>query len=133
MIQEHFNIDRIIGITVCGERKSSNTWLPRKQKTWFFGLFKRNAWHSEGWYSYGCYEECYESGCWDATPSTKKQLESYGYIVKDDKTVWHKPYVTVYLEAKLQVSRTFDTLKEAKAWVEELKVSSNKPFVIVEK
>jgi hypothetical protein len=127
---ENFDINRIIGITVYGERKSSHEWLPRKQKKWFFGLFSR-GWHSEGFYSHGCYQECYESGCWDATPSTAEWLNEYGYLVKADNTVWYRPYATVYLESDYQVSKKFNTLEEALEWVEDLKATSNKTFEIV--
>jgi hypothetical protein len=130
---EQFDVNRIIGITVYGERQSSYKWLPKKQKTTFFGLIKRNAWHSEGFYSNGCYKECYESGCWDATSSSKEWLIKSGYLVKADNTVWHRPYVTVYLESDYQVSNSFERIEQALEWVEDLKATSNKTFEIVNK
>lgn len=130
---EQFDIDRIIGITICNETRTSHRWLPRKQKKWFFGLFKRNAWYEEGWYSNGHYQECYESGCWDATPCSKDSLISYGYLVKPDSTVWHRPYATVYLESDYQVRKDFGNLESAIQWVEELKATSKKTFEIVTK
>lgn len=128
---DHFDVDRIIGITMYGKRPTSHKWLPAKQKTTFFGLIKRNAWHSEGFYSNGCYEECYESGCWDATPSTAESLRDYGYLVEGDG-VYYKPSVTVFLESKCQVSKTFETAEEARSWVDALKATSGKTFEIVE-
>jgi len=130
-MEEHFDISRMIGIKIVDKRKSSTTWLPRKQKTAFFGLIKRKAWYSEGYYSNGHYRECYESGCWDATPSTRQQLLNYGYLVDNDKVVWNRPHVTVYLEHDHQVGKTFDTFENALSWAEELKATSGKTFEIV--
>ena len=127
---EHFDIDRIIGITIYSERKTRYEWLPRKEKKWFFGLFS-SGWHSEGFYPNGCYQECYESGCWDATPSTKETLIQSGYLVKDDNTVWSRPRVKVYMESEYHVTKDFDSLEEAIEWTEDLKDTSNKTFEIV--
>lgn len=127
---EHFDIGRIIGITIYSERKTRYKWLPHKEKKWCFGLFS-SGWHSEGFYPDGRYQECYESGCWDATPSTKETLIRSGYLVKDDNTVWSRPRVEVYMESEYQVTNDFDTLEEAIEWTEDLKDTSNKTFEIV--
>lgn len=137
MIQEQFDINRIIGVKIVDKQKTGHKWLPKKQKTAFFGLVKRNAWHSEGFYSGGHYQECYESGCWDACPSSAESLISYGYLVEWDgpnhteQTVYSKPYVTVYLESDYQTTRNFEKIEDAQAWVEELKATSGKTFEIV--
>ena len=128
---EHFNVDRIIKIRVVDKQKDSYEWLPKKQKTWFFGLFKRKSWHSEGFYPYGDYEECYECGCWDASASTKERLIEHGYIVDSQNVVWRKPYVTVYLESEYSVTQKFDTIEQANEWVDELKSLGVKTFEIV--
>lgn len=128
---EHFDISRIIGIEVFDKRRTSYRWLPEKQKTAFFGLIKRNSWHSAGFYSNGCYEECYESGCWDAHPETADSLIGQGYLVDHDETVWHKPFATVFLEADCKVTKKFNTLDEVNEWVEFLKTKSGKTFEIV--
>jgi len=130
-MEQHFDIARIIGAKIVDARQTSHRWLPAKQKTWFFGLFKRSSWHSEGFYSNGCYQECYESGCWDATPSTKQQLEEQGYQVDGWNNVYNKPHVTIYLEHECQVTKSFDSYTEAQDWVEELKAISGKVFEIV--
>lgn len=132
MTQEQFDINRIISVKVIDKRKTSHRWLPKKQKTTFFGLIKRNAWNSEGFYSNGHYQECYESGCWDACPSSVESLIDSGYIV-DRQTVYSKPYVTIYLESKYETTRVFETIEEAQTWVEELKATSGKTFEIVNK
>ena len=132
-MEEHFDISRIIGIQIVDKRKTSIKWLPRKQKTTFFGLIKRNAWYEEGYYDNGHYTECYESGCWDATPSTKEQILGYGYLIDKDNiaTVWHRPYATVYLEHERRVTKSFTTFEETLSWAEELKATSGKTFEIV--
>ncbi len=123
-----FDISRVIGIWIFDKRESSYKWLPKKQKTFFFGLFKRNRFHSEGFYSHGHYEECYESGCFDATPTTKERLEKIDYIVDKDNKVWYKPYVLVDLESENQYKISFETIEEAKSWANEIEVKSGKNF-----
>jgi hypothetical protein len=133
-MEQHFDVSRIIGIKIVDKRETSHRWLPRKQKTAFFGLIKRNAYHSEGYYANGCYQEGYESGCWDAASYTKDELIEKGYLVEfsiNHKGVYHRPYVTVHLEHEHQVTKNFTTFDEATQWAEELKATSGKTFEIV--
>ncbi len=131
-MEQHFDISRIIGIELRGITKTSHRWLPKKQKTFFFGLIKRNAWHAEGYYENGCYDECYESGCWDATEYNAKELRDYGYIVDEStKTVYDKPHATIFMESDCKVYKKFDTEPEATEWVNALKKRSGKEFEIV--
>ena len=133
-MEQHFDISRIIGIELIDIREASHKWLPRKQKTFFFGLFKRNSWHAEGYYQNGCYKECYESGCWDATESTAEELKGYGYIVDEStNTVYHKAHVTVFLEGECKVYSSFDSESEASSWVSDLRKRSGKEFEIIRK
>jgi hypothetical protein len=131
-MEKHFDADRIVSIHITELRESRHKWLPRKQKTWFFGLLKRNSWYSEGYYESGHYMECYESGCWDAHAHSAKGLRDCGYIVDEStKTVYNKPHVAVHLEHKLSVSRSFDSNTEAYAWVSDLRKKSGKNFETV--
>ena len=131
-MEQHFDISRIIGIELKGITKTSYRWLPKKQKTFFFGLIKRNAWHAEGYYQNGCYEECYESGCWDASEYTAEELRDYGYIVDEDtRTVYEKPCVTVFPEHDHKIYRKFESDSEASEWVNGLKKRSGKEFEII--
>jgi hypothetical protein len=127
---EHFDIGRIIGITLVDRSKASWEWLPRKRKK-ILGIFNSKHWHPSGFYRYGCYEECYESGCWDSTPFTQDELEKSGYLVDSEKNVWNRPYVTIYLESDCKVTKRFDNTEEASLWVEKLKEDSGKKFEIV--
>ncbi len=127
-MKTEFDIDRIIKIEIYPARKERHTWLPRKQKRILFGLIPINSYYREGWYNYGFYQECYESSCMDARPSTKEELIKYGYIVLDNNEVYRKPYVSVFLESKCHVNKTFETYPEAIRWVNELKEKSKKSF-----
>lgn len=129
--EEHFNVDTIIGMEVVDKRPTSYTWLPREQKTFFFGLFKRDSWHPEGFYENGCYYEGYMEDSWDATPYTKEELIEKGYIVDENNNVWRKPYATVFLMNKFEVSSDFNTFEEALEWCENVKLTSKKTFEIV--
>lgn len=127
---EHFDVNRIIGITVRDKSESSWKWLPRKRKK-ILGIFNSNSWYTWGFYPNGCYQECYESGCWDANPSSQEDLEKSGYLVDSEKIVWNKPYATVYLEHDCRVTRKFNTMEEVNRWVKKLKMMSGKNFEIV--
>lgn len=129
-IEEHFDVDRVIGIKVVDKRKSSYAWLPKKQKTLLFGLIKINSWFSEGFYSSGYYEECYESGCYDAFVYTKEDVIEKGFLIDENNVVWDKPYATVYLEHDCTVTTYFNTFKEAIEWCEMVKSTSGKTFEI---
>lgn len=130
--ETQFSVKRIIGITIRDKYESHYKWLPKKQKTFFFGLFKRNSWHQEGFYSYGSYTECYESGCWDSRPVNEEELRESGLIVDENKIVWRKPLVTVHLESKKEVNRYFDTIIGAKRWAEILRNKNGEHFEIIE-
>ena len=131
-MKTHFDIDRILLIRIYPEKRSHYSWLPRRQRRWFFGLFKKNDWQEEGFYSSGCYYEGYMGDNWEASPRTKIDLEKGGLLVKEDNTVWTKPSVTIYLEHEHSIYRSFETLEEAESWVEELKQTSTKVFEIVQ-
>jgi hypothetical protein len=131
-MEKHFDVDRIVSIQVIEIRESSYQWLPRKQKTWFFGLFKRNSWHSEGYYSNGCYYEWSEGSCYDAYANSAKELIDRDYLVDElTKTVYNKSRVTVYLEHEYAVTKDFDSNTEAYNWVSELREKSKKNFEVV--
>ena len=133
-MEQHFDISRIIGIELTGIRETHHRWLPRKQKTFFFGLFKRNSWHSEGYYDHGCYEEGYGGDFWDAREYTAEELRGRGYIVDEStSTVYHKAHVTVFLEGECKVSSSFDSETEASSWVSDLRKRSGKEFEIIRK
>lgn len=137
MKQVGFNINSVIKIEVVGLTKTHHKWLPKKQKTWFFGLIKRDKWYDEGFYSYGCYQEGYMDDVWDATPSTQKELESYGYIVDnkwpypENSVVYNKAYVRVYLESKREVHKSFNTNEAASAWAKYIMDSAKAPFEVI--
>ena len=130
----HFDVNSISKIEVYDKTKSSYKWLPARQRTWMFGLFKRNSWQDEGWYPYGCYEEGSMTGdSWEASPSSKETLLEYGYKIDDDQTVWYRPCVNIYLRGKYSIIKRFETFEKAKAYVEELKKESSIKFNVIYK
>lgn len=129
-MQDHINVDRIIGIRIYDERGAAYKWLPAKQKTTFFGLIKLNKWYSEGFYAYGCYEEGYGDSSWDSSAYTESELIQRDYLVRG-KDVFHKPYVIVYLQDDISISKKFNTLHEAQSWVEQLKSKCKNQFEII--
>lgn len=61
---------------------------------------------------------------------SEESLMMYGYSIKE-KEVWNQASVEVSLGYKSTVHRRFNTDEEAKAWIEYLKVWSNKQFETV--
>jgi|GEM_PF-5293749 len=132
MLKEtHFDVNSIVKIEVHDRNKTSYTWLPARQRTWLFGLIKRDSWQDEGWYPYGCYEEGYMGDSWEANPSTRESLLEYGYQIDDDKTVWYRPCINIHLKNKYSFGKKFDTFEQAKAYVEELKKESDVKFHVI--
>jgi hypothetical protein len=127
----HFDVNSIIKIEIHDRTESSYEWLPARQRTWFFGLFKKNSWQSEGWYPQGCYEEGYMGDYWEEKPSSKERLIDYGYQVDSDKSVWDRPCVNIYLKNKYSLGKKFDTFEQAKSYVEELKKESDIKFHVI--
>jgi hypothetical protein len=130
MTQDHINLDRIIGIRVHDERGAAYKWLPTKQKTTFFNLFKLNKWHSEGFYEYGRYEEGWYGDYMDAPAYSAQELIQKDYLIRG-KDVFYKPYVNVYLQDDLEISKKFNTLQEAQEWVEQVKLKCKNEFEII--
>ena len=128
---DHINLDRIIGIRVYEEQGAAYRWLPAKQKTTFFGLIKLNKWYSEGFYEYGCYITGYGDSYWDADAYTAQELILTNNFLVRDKVVYHKPYVNVYLQDDIQISKKFNSLQEAQEWVEQLKSKCKNKFEII--
>jgi hypothetical protein len=80
---------------------------------------------------YGCYEEVYDlAGSWEASAYTAQELIQSGYLVRD-KVVYYKPYVNVYLQDDIQISKKFNSLQEAQEWVEQLKSKCTNEFEII--
>jgi hypothetical protein len=127
----HFDVNSIIKIEIYDRKKDSHKWLPARQRTWLFGLIKRNSWQSEGFYYYGCYEECYESGCMESRPSSMEQMISYGYQIDENKTVWNKPYISILLKGGNSITKKFETIEDAKEYAEDIKEWSDIKFYII--
>jgi hypothetical protein len=127
----HFDVSRIVGIEIFDRSAAMYKWLPRKQKTAFFGLVKLNKYYEEGFYMYGSYKSGGYDTEWDQTPSTGRELKDNGYLVDPDNTVWNRPKVTVHLEHKQGTYQSFETYEQALAWVNNLKSLNGRQFEIV--
>jgi len=106
-------------------------WLPRKQKTSFFGLIKLNKFYEEGFYMYGSYRTSGYDTQWDQTPSTREDLIKSNYLIDNDRNVWNRPKVTVHLEHKQSAYQSFETYEQAWSWVNALKSLNGKQFEII--
>jgi len=127
----HFDVSRIVGIEIFDKSPAHYKWLPRKQKTTFFGLIKLDKYHEEGFYMYGSYKNGSFDCEWDQTPTTREDLIKSGYLIDNDTNVWNRPKVTVHLEHKQHAYQSFVTYEEACDWVDHLKSLNGKQFEII--
>jgi hypothetical protein len=127
-IQEHFDVNEIIGIKFFPERDARYEWVEAtKEKRIFFGLIKTRSATPAGFL---------DTGSWDGAIYTEEKLIGYGYKVyttdeRINNRVTEKPYVRVYLSHELETHKKFETNEEALAWIDELKATSGKTFEIV--
>lgn len=127
----HFDVSRIVGIEIFDKSPAHYKWLPRKQKTTFFGLIKLNEYYEEGFYMYGSYKTGNFDYEWDQTSSTREDLIKSNYLIDSDNTVWNRPKVTVHLEHKQGAYQSFETYDQAWSWVNNLKSLNGKQFEII--
>jgi hypothetical protein len=125
-IQEHFDVNEIIGIKLFPERAARFKWVEATpEKRTFFGLIKTKSEEPAGFL---------DTGAFDSVIYTKEDLIGYGYKIYDDRVnniVCEKPYATVYLSHDLTTTKKFETDQEALEWIEEIKTKSGKTFEIV--
>ena len=127
-IQEHFDVNEIIGIKLFFEREARFEWVEAKpEKRGFFGLIKTRSATPAGFL---------DKGSFDGTIYSDEELIGYGYKVyttdeRINNRVTEKPYVRIYLSHGLESHKKFETDEEASAWVDELKATSGKTFEIV--
>ena len=126
-----FDVNQISTIKIYDREKEKCKWLPRKQKTTFFGLIKLDKWHEEGFYSGGEYISNYMGYEMEVRPNSRQYLIDYGYQIDEDNTVWSKPLVIVQLGPKESVSRRFETIHDAQEWASELRQRNGGNFEIV--
>lgn len=127
-IKEHFDVDQIIGVKFFPETAAGYEWVEATpEKRIFFGLIPWRPGRPAGFLDLGSY---------DGTIYTEETLKGYGYKVysyeeRIAQRVCNKPYVTVYLSHELQVSKRFETDKEAESWIEWLKNTTGKVFEVI--
>lgn len=119
----HFDVSRIEGIRIVPVTKDTDyEWLPRKNKTKFFGLLTSKEFFEEGFYEYGYYNRKRVS---------VKDLERWNRIVLD-KEVFRKAQVSIRLIGDRSTTLSFSTNEEAVEYVEKLKTFSGKTFAVIE-
>lgn len=127
-IQEHFDVNEIIGIKIIPESEASFEWVDEiPEKRIFFGMIRTRYARPAGFLDKSSFDEIIYS---------PEQLIDYGYKVytsseRINNRVCHKPHVTVYLSHDLSSTKRFETDREAIEWVEDLKATSGKVFEIV--
>lgn len=124
---EHFDVDRIVSIYVCGEKAPEELyWQEELTVKWFFGLLvwcKKPA----GYYNWYTFSNI---------PYSEDELRAEGYKVysQDERLVdrvVNKCYAKVYLEHENRIRAEFETEEEMLQWVDTLKATSKKTFEIV--
>jgi hypothetical protein len=127
-IQEHFDVNEIIGIKLFPEHDSRFEWVEATpEKRVFFGLIKTRSATPAGFL---------DKRSFAGTIYSEEALINYGYKVyttdeRINNRVTEKPYVRVYLSHELETHKKFETDEQALSWIEKLKATSGKTFEIV--
>jgi hypothetical protein len=124
----HFDVNSIIRINILERREARYGWLPKKQKTFFFNLFKRNSFYPEGFYEDSDYFTYYDGG---GIAYSEQDLIKYGYQVDPDKSVWEKPYISIIMKNKDSIQIKFESLEEARNYVKEIEEKSEIKFHVI--
>ena len=136
MVEETFDINEIIGIKLTEESEVGNyEWVDAvPEKRIFFGLIKTQSASPAGFL---------DLHSWEGGIYTVEELEEYGYkvyimderiiskLLPQEPMVFRKPHVKIYLSHELTVEKVFETNREARSWVDQLKLKSGKTFETV--
>ncbi len=126
--KEYFDLSRIVSVYFKLETTCTNFyWVESKPIKRFFGLFDTGRFTEAGW----CDNRDWEDGI----IYTEDEIRNYGYKVystdeRINERICHKAYVKVYLTHDNTIEQTFETDKEAEAWIELLKEKSGKVFQV---
>lgn len=122
-IEYHFDVRAIVALKFVKERPVERfVWKPaRPAKSSYFGLCKTLA-LDEGWE---------DESSWDSSRYTLDELKGYGYILRNGE-IYNKCHIQLFLEHDYQVSQTFETEEEARAWIDAIKIKAGKIFQIIE-
>lgn len=125
---EHFDVDRIVTLSLFGERVDrSYEWREPRPIKRFFGLIETSRFTPAGYY---------HINSWEDVPYTEEELRGYGYKVygRDERlidNVVEKAYVKVDLEHDNSLTVRFETDVEMLEWVDMIKATSGKTFETV--
>ena len=125
--KEYFDVSRIVSAYFIPEHTETKFyWQDSKPITTFFGLINTGRFTEAGWFN----------ACdWNEELYTEDEIRNYGYKVystdeRINERICHKAYVKVYLTHDKTIKQTFETDKEAEAWIELLKEKSGKTFEV---
>lgn len=115
----HFDVHQVMGIYFNPETKNNDmVWVDSEPIYKFFGLIKTKKFTESGWMdcstiSFSIYSE--------------DEVKSMGFIVKD-KTVYHKPKITIIFKNKQRVEKEYNDEQTAIEYIENLKLATGKTF-----
>jgi hypothetical protein len=106
-------------------------WLPSvPEKRIFFGLYKINDGHKEGFYEFGEYEKSWIGG---GGLISEEYLNTPPLIIDwDVKKVFILPEIEIRFKNGDHLVKYFDTIKDANIFVNKIELSSNDKFERIE-
>lgn len=122
----HFDINRIVKISVYGEKPVSNIqWCEPEPIKKFFGLYNTGRFKPGGYYYHACFTQ--------ARIVTEQEILNMGYKVysRDERLIQNvvrKAHVSISLEYNESVTFSFETENEMLKWVDNIKIQSNSNF-----
>jgi hypothetical protein len=125
--KEYFDVSRIVSAYFIPEHTATKFyWQDSKPITTFFGLINTGRFTKAGWFN----------ACdWNEELYTEDEIRRYGYKVystdeRINERICNKAHVKVYLTHDNTIEQSFETDKEAEAWIELLKEKSGKTFEV---
>jgi hypothetical protein len=125
--KEYFEVSRIVSVYFRPEHPETRFyWRDSEPIKTFFGLINTGRFAEAGWLN------AYD---WDEVLYTEDEIRNYGYKVystdeRINERICNKAYVKVYLTHDNTIEQSFETDKEAEAWIELLKEKSGKTFEV---
>jgi hypothetical protein len=127
------NVNNITSIKIKPKRENCRyEWLPSvPEKRIFFGLYKINDGHKEGFYEFGDYEiSCFGSR---GGLMSEEYLNTPPLIIDlDEKKVYNLPEIEIRFKNGDHLVKHFDTIKDANIFVSKIELASKDRFERIE-
>ena len=133
MTKNYFELDKVESITLTYERETVYRWfpeIPSKEKSFMGIKYGMTEVIPAGWNDYIDDDGNEYNTHWRKPVSYFEYYQSYR-IDENNKRIYNKAHVTVYLSYKHSLGVNFESTEEAQEYVDELIESSDKGFHVI--